>query len=70
MALTVAKRSSNEQLRRDRRRALKVLAEAYGEQIDDIGRMLVQAGILKAREVRRQGVRFALRDRLQRQPTA
>lgn len=49
---------------RERRRALQGLVKAYGEQLDDIGRMLVQAGILTAREVRRQGVRFALRDRL------
>jgi hypothetical protein len=43
----------------------KVLTEAYGEQLDDIARMLVKAGILTARAVRRQGVRFALRDRLE-----
>lgn len=49
-------------LRRDNPRAFKALATAYGEQLDDIGRMLVQSGILKASEVRRQGVRFALHD--------
>jgi hypothetical protein len=41
--------------------------KAYGEQLDDIGRMLVKAGILTASAVRRQGVRFALRDRLESQ---
>jgi len=38
---------------------------SYAEQFDDIGRMLVRAKIITAREVRRQGVRFALRDRLE-----
>jgi hypothetical protein len=44
--------------------ATQTLAEAYGEQLDAIGRMLVGAGILTKIDVNRQGVRFALRDRL------
>jgi hypothetical protein len=48
-------------------RSFKALAEAYGEQLDDIGQMLVQAGILTAGAVQRQGVRFALRDQLESQ---
>lgn len=47
----------------------KVLAKAYREQIDDIGRMLVQAGIVTASAIKRQGVRFALRDWLEAQTT-
>jgi hypothetical protein len=44
--------------------ATQTLAEAYGEQLDAIGQMLVGAGILTKIDVNRQGVRFALRDRL------
>lgn len=43
----------------------KTLMDAYGEQLDDIGRILVRAGVLTEREIRRQGVRFAVRDRFE-----
>ena len=37
----------------------------YIEQIDDIGKILVRAKILTRKEIARQGVRFALRDRFE-----
>jgi hypothetical protein len=46
-----------------------MLRRAYAEQLDEVGRMLVRAKILTAQEIRRQGVQFALRDRLEPQRT-
>lgn len=44
-------------------------AEAYAEQLEDVGWMLVRAGIITEKEVKRQGVRFAVRDRFEPLPT-
>lgn len=49
----------------DRLKTERELRRAYADQIRDIGRMLVRAGILTAREIRRQGVRYAVSDRLE-----
>ena len=44
------------------------LAHAYGEQLQEIGEILVRAGVLTEAEIRRQGVRFAVSDRFEPLP--
>jgi len=39
--------------------------DAYGEQLVAIADMLVRAGVLTQKEVGRQGVRFAIRDKFE-----
>ena len=46
----------------------KVLRHAYAEQLDMIGRILVRAKILTRRDIQRDGVAFAVRNRFE--PTA
>ena len=41
---------------------LRCLVRAYADQLDEVGQILVRAGILTDREIGRQGVQFALRD--------
>jgi len=45
-------------------RALRV---AYAEQLDAIGEILVRAKVITRREIHRQGVRFAIRDKFEPQ---
>jgi len=46
-------------------RSNQVLRESYAEQLTEIGKILIRAGILTQDEVERQGVRFAVRDRFE-----
>lgn len=41
------------------------LGEAYERQLDEVGQILVRAGVLQQSEIDRQGVRFAVRDRFE-----
>jgi hypothetical protein len=46
-------------------RASQILRESYAEQLKEIGKILVRAGVLAQEEIERQGVRFAVRDRFE-----
>jgi hypothetical protein len=39
------------------------MAHAYAEQLDAIGDILVRAKVITRRDIRRQGVQFAIRDK-------
>jgi hypothetical protein len=41
------------------------LAQTYADQLDEIGQMMVRLGLLTKSEIRRHGVRFALRERFE-----
>jgi hypothetical protein len=43
----------------------KVLRRAYAEQLDMIGRILIRAKLLTRRDVHRDGVAFAVRNRFE-----
>ena len=43
----------------------RMLRQAYERQLHGIGEILVRAKILKSKEIRRQGVMFAVRDRFE-----
>ncbi len=45
--------------------AERALRRAYAEQLDAIGDILVQAKVITRQEIRRQGVRFAIRDKFE-----